>query len=318
VTVNKTDPRYFVGSVQQDVLKLSRPILRQSLTNTQTWTIPSGVTQIVAIPVSGGGGGGGNGYQSQSGAGGGGGGGGFYPVQLAVTPGENISVVVGQGGAGGFTTSQVAGYTGGTGGVSSVTYKGQVYQVAGGEGGFAPSTASPEGGGGQRGNTTSYPSGVFIATTTKVTQFATAYLYNIGGLSPDAAWVYPNVQFMPAPYGSYKRPSYEMNGGAGAPGGFVSGFTWGGGGNGPTAGGGGGHMNDSRGSRGGNTFSSTGGAGVGQCGGGGAGFLGAGSDATNTVGGAGGSGGGGGGGQGTTTLGSRGGSGGAGCVLIYY
>jgi hypothetical protein len=321
MTVNKTDNRYFIGTVQPDLAASPKQLVRQTFTNSQTWTVPQGVTQVIAVVIGGGGGGGASGIDSSYTAGGGGGGGGIYAVQIPVTPGETMTALIGQGGAGGFTTSFITFSYGGTGGFSSIAYKGQIYQAGGGTPGYSGNTGSVETGYGNRGQTTTYNSfGSFRSSTTLPTTFVgysfSSYTGNLGGLSPEATWSYANWDY---PGGSFYTPRFSQVGGDGAIGDVRSGFRWGGGGNGPTAGGGGGHKNESGGSRGGNSPAATGGAALGQQGGGGSGFVGAGSDApSNTVGGAGGSGGGGGGGSGSNTNTARGGSGGVGSVLIYY
>ena len=91
-----------------------------------TFTVPTGVTKISAVLIAGGGAGGG----SNGGAGGNGGGGGglVYINDYAVSPGQNLTVVVGGGGAGGI------GGAGGDGGDSSIT---GVATAFGGKGGAA-------------------------------------------------------------------------------------------------------------------------------------------------------------------------------------
>ena len=89
---------------------------------TTTWTVPAGITTLQVLVVGGGGGGG-------RGRGGGGGGGGAFVqnANLAVTPGQQISVTVGAGGAGGTST---------------------VGATAGGQSAFGATTAAGGGGGG--------------------------------------------------------------------------------------------------------------------------------------------------------------------------
>ena len=99
-------------------------------TGTYSWTAPNGVTSVSVVAVGGGGGGG---FQWSSGGGGGGGLG--WKNNIAVTPGQSYTVVVGAGGEstanaqntsvnlGGtsyfISTSTVAGYGAGRGGPNS-------------------------------------------------------------------------------------------------------------------------------------------------------------------------------------------------------
>ncbi len=69
-----------------------------TITSSQTWTVPAGVTSV-KVEVWGGGGGGGGAY---IGAGGGGGGGSYKTATFTVTlPGDNYTITIGAGGAGG-------------------------------------------------------------------------------------------------------------------------------------------------------------------------------------------------------------------------
>jgi hypothetical protein len=70
------------------------PVVLQFNAST-TWTVPAGVTSVEVCVVAGGGGGG------YSVAGGGGAGGFIYDSNLAVTPGQGVTVTIGAGGAGG-------------------------------------------------------------------------------------------------------------------------------------------------------------------------------------------------------------------------
>ena len=81
-------------------------------TSSGTFTVPSGVTQVLVTLIGGGGGGSKGGGGSLSGAGGGGGGV-YYRTPVTVTPGSSIPVTIGSGGAGG-TSSHIDGYAGGT------------------------------------------------------------------------------------------------------------------------------------------------------------------------------------------------------------
>lgn len=81
--------------------------------NTGTYTVPAGVTKILAELW--GGGGGGKAFK-------GGGGGGYLKVVLNVEPGDQISYEIGAGGGTG----------GGGGGSTSITYQSQTYSALGG------------------------------------------------------------------------------------------------------------------------------------------------------------------------------------------
>ena len=103
----------------------------QSFTTTgsTTWTAPAGVSSLEYIIVGGGGGGGG-GYDT--GAGGGGGGGMVLSGTIAITPGTDYTVLVGEGGA------------------ASTSDYGRLNETAGGDGGsssFGIITALGGGGG---------------------------------------------------------------------------------------------------------------------------------------------------------------------------
>jgi hypothetical protein len=67
-------------------------------TRTTRYTVPDGITTLTALIVGGGGGGGGCFGSGDNHAGGGGGSGGFQIVDIPVTPGETLMMVVGDGG----------------------------------------------------------------------------------------------------------------------------------------------------------------------------------------------------------------------------
>jgi hypothetical protein len=91
-------------------------IVTQKFTVNNTWTVPTGVTQVEVLVVGGGGGAGGG--EAYTGAGGGGGAGGVvYSSMYSVTPNGNCSIVVGNGGTGGTANS---GSGDGTNGSNSV------------------------------------------------------------------------------------------------------------------------------------------------------------------------------------------------------
>jgi hypothetical protein len=113
----------------------------QVFTSSGTFTVPSGITRVDVLVVAGGGGG------SGSVSGGGGAGGLIWQENYTVSPGEDISVVVGAGGAGGATNSA------GTNGENSVF--GTLTAIGGGRGaGSGTVNAAPgdggSGGGGAR------------------------------------------------------------------------------------------------------------------------------------------------------------------------
>jgi len=113
-----------------------------------TYNVPAGVNYIT-IKMWGGGGSGGNGSGS-SGTGGAGGGGGFAKAVISVTPGENLTVIVGSGGADRGTSSSA----GGNGGGFSAVLRSGTYLVqagGGGGGGGALGNSSNDGGPGGAG-----------------------------------------------------------------------------------------------------------------------------------------------------------------------
>jgi hypothetical protein len=124
---------------------------------TTTWTAPAGVTEVEYLVV-GGGGGGATGYDT--GGGGGGAGGIVLTGNLAVTPGQTYTVIVGNGGTGGpDTRTNTSGETGsnstfatitalgGTGGQGSRTFT-PTARYTGGAAQVGSSTAPLGGGGG--------------------------------------------------------------------------------------------------------------------------------------------------------------------------
>src|SRR3989344_3306443 len=129
---------------------------------TYSWTAPAGVTSVSVVAV-GGGGGGGYQWSYHGGAGGGLG----WKNNIAVTPGQSYTVVVGSGGTYGYSptsgntsyfinTGTVAGYRAGQGGPGSsstgVDYGGGYTGDGGGRGGNAVSTYQAGGAGGYSGN----------------------------------------------------------------------------------------------------------------------------------------------------------------------
>ncbi len=119
--------------------------------NTYTYTVPTGVTNLIVKAWGAGGGGGGG---SSNGDGGNGGGGGYTQSTLSVTPGENLTVTVGEGGGGGGGNS--SGDGGGGGGYTSIYRGGTPLLIAsggGGGGGGDNSSGTPGGQGGAGGGT---------------------------------------------------------------------------------------------------------------------------------------------------------------------
>jgi hypothetical protein len=119
---------------------------------TFNWTVPAGVTQItVEAWGAGGAGGGSNNYTSCKGAGGAGGGGGAYAANstVSVTPGQNLTIVVGAGGIGVYGAD---GNDGGHSFVGNDTNPAHAFVLAaGGSGGTANiAGGQPPGGAGGR------------------------------------------------------------------------------------------------------------------------------------------------------------------------
>jgi hypothetical protein len=106
-----------------------------STPGTYTFTVPNGVTRVVAVMWGAGGGGGGGGNNSSYYACGGGGGA-LVTELLNVSSTNSITINVGSGGSGGAAGSGGGnGTSGQTGGASSVTYSGTTWQANGGGGG---------------------------------------------------------------------------------------------------------------------------------------------------------------------------------------
>lgn len=133
-------------------------------TGTTLWTVPPGVTNVAAMCIgAGGGGSGGDGGRTQTN--GGGGGGGCAWGNFDVTPGEVLTVVVGQGGTG------AVGSTASAGGASSISRGATVLLSGGGgaggiernagtaSGGTSTGTARQGGGNGGSGGTGANASG---------------------------------------------------------------------------------------------------------------------------------------------------------------
>jgi hypothetical protein len=144
---------------------------------TNNFVIPAGVTEISVTATGGGGGGGGGGYGTggESGGSGAGGGSGFTTTvsNIAVTPGESLSVVVGSGGAGGLAHysrpsrsgfALIPAYYGGNGTSSQILRNSTILvSAAGGNGGYpgveAGQGAIPGGTGYNNGSSGTYVGG---------------------------------------------------------------------------------------------------------------------------------------------------------------
>ncbi len=106
------------------------------------WSVPAGVTKMLAVVIGGGGGGGTGGCPS------GGGGGGYAQKLYTVAGGNAVSVSVGNSGAGGA----IAGSAGSSGGTSSISIAGVIIQAAGGGGGAGAGYVAGNGGCGSSGD----------------------------------------------------------------------------------------------------------------------------------------------------------------------
>ena len=139
----------------EDLYGAAPPAGHYEYTNngTFTFTVPSGVYNICILCV-GGGGGGGRSSGGNIGPQGGAGGGLSYENNVSVTPGENLSVVVGAHGLGGTINA-----TSGTNGQDSWVKRGSTYltHAEGGQGGKRQNSGFAEGGPG--GSTLGYDGG---------------------------------------------------------------------------------------------------------------------------------------------------------------
>lgn len=120
------------------------------------WVVPAGVTTITVKSWGGGGGGGGGGSRYASvGAGGNGAGGGYASADIAVTPGETLTIYVGGGGGQGNysssnRTGNEVGTGGGGGGYSGIARNEEklLISAGGGGGGGGDNTGAAGGAGG--------------------------------------------------------------------------------------------------------------------------------------------------------------------------
>lgn len=118
-------------------------VLSFTVVGTCTWTVPAGLSTLDAVLIVGGGGGGG-----MDQGGGGGGGGLIDRTNVAVTPGADLTIVVGAGGAGVTSGQPNAGTNnGGDSSFSGIVARGGGY---GGNGGGNGGSGGSGGGGGYR------------------------------------------------------------------------------------------------------------------------------------------------------------------------
>jgi hypothetical protein len=302
------------------------PTLRQTITTSSNWTVPSGITQAFVVVAGGGGGGG----ATSTTSGGGGSGGTVWMGQIPLTPGDTFAVTIGAGGIGTINNNA---FNYGESGIqgSATTFAGSsiVIAAAGGAGAGASTQPYTSNGGFCY---ASASGGTRLAFTTDTTieqqrQFIINNIIAVDGFSTTGSLTLSTGGF--ARYTGYQGGSGGGSGSAGS-----IGLTGGGGANGNSG---------QTGFTGGSSyFGYTGGAGGATTpvlsgtssvinagpGGGGAGIAGNGTAAfratgpTVYYGGTGGLGGGGGGaavwGFGSTSGALRGGTGGPGAVLIYY
>lgn len=262
-------------------------------TNSQTITLPTGVTEVYAI-LAGGGGAGCRGVDSRF-WGGGGGGGGVTTVLLDTSSTSSITIVVGAGG-----TANANG-SGSRGGTTNLVYNGITYSARGGDGGqYTRNNGREFGGQGGPIILNANPSG-FGANLVQSTNTASASAGTAGYISGGFHGM-QNTEY------AHGITMYSMLSGAG--GGGDTGTHSGRGQDGLTGGGG------TDGQTGGSSLMFGRTNGVGEMGG--AGLLGT-SNSNNSPYHGGGLGGGG-GAAGTTPSsgGNQGGEGGAGCVILYY
>jgi hypothetical protein len=154
----------------------------QDTPGTYTWTVPAGCYALNDAEIwGGGGGGGGAGGASAVGqsAGVGGNGSGYALGNIAVMPGQTITVIVGTGGTGGGG----AGTSGSAGGTSSIAVNGTiVLQATGGAGGPGASSGAAQWPSGAPYGTPGVGSG--SAASTALTAGGTANAFTTGSGNP--------------------------------------------------------------------------------------------------------------------------------------
>lgn len=135
--------------------------LQATYNTSGTYTVASGITKIAAYIISGGGGGGGGSAHESFYPSGGGGGGGAGIVgfkDFSVTAGQTVTITVGAAGVKGNAIGSNSGWrpgnSGGTGGISKITYGGvDIGTSNGGSGGNTSVNNSLENGAGGAGGT---------------------------------------------------------------------------------------------------------------------------------------------------------------------
>lgn len=138
-----------------------------------TWTVPSGVTQLVVVAVGGGGGGGGGVASGGNLGGGGGGAGGVVKAEtITVSANSTMTINVGTGGTGGAAST-----TGSNGTASSVSGGTPLLSAGGGNGGGGGNNSqSCDALSGDGGSNASYTATVFTCRDT--TSFPSAFFEN--------------------------------------------------------------------------------------------------------------------------------------------
>lgn len=130
-----------MSALQQLLAAISGPgITVAYFTSNDSPSVPGGVTSISMLAIGGGGGG----NDCQAGGGSGGAGGGLsFSNNVAVTPGETLTITVGNGGARGTWGGGGTPGTGGTGGTTSIKRGATVLvEATGGQGGYSPSSTA--------------------------------------------------------------------------------------------------------------------------------------------------------------------------------
>lgn len=112
-----------------------------AFTTSNTWNVPSGVTEVIILGFGAGGGGGGGADPAATPGGGGGGGGGGAGIMVrtvqTVTPSDTLTITIGAGGSGGASEAD-----GSTGGNSSISGTGWLQTFYGGGGGGRGATSN--------------------------------------------------------------------------------------------------------------------------------------------------------------------------------
>lgn len=224
---------------------------RKVFTSSTTWTVPTGVKSI-KIHCTGGGASGGTSDKSNNASmkSGGGGGGGYcsYKTNIAVTPGETLTITVGTGGVHANNGGCIAGnlssvYRGGTalcignGGASSSKRYGSNGGSGGGAGaslsGYDVTNAGSGGSNGANGGGEAYYTGKGQGTSTREFGASSGTLYSGGGGAGAAHnWVSSSDSEQTSPAGSGGAGGGASGGGESSAGANGSAGTGGGGGGG--------------------------------------------------------------------------------------